>query len=142
MNVSDSHQILGAEILLLPQVKTLLSSVVVVGEFCLNLQLFSYSNTSDKTNKQMETQKTQAENQPKPAMSSCRKMVKDDANFLEDVKDHIDEFINASMDDHKNCFNKTIKKMFGLSKAVAEKQQAEEAKGVESYLPLQTTLSD
>ena len=32
--------------------------------------------------------------------------------------------------------------MFGLSKAVAEKQQAEEAKGVESYLPLQTTLSD
>ncbi|CAN7002923.1 hypothetical protein IGI04_021195 [Brassica rapa subsp. trilocularis] len=90
----------------------------------------------------METKKTQAENQPKPAMSSCRKMVKDDANFLEDVKDHIDEFINASMDDHKNCFNKTIKKMFGLSKAVAEKQQAEEAKGVESYLPLQTTLSD
>uniref|UniRef100_A0A0D3CMJ7 Uncharacterized protein n=2 Tax=Brassica oleracea var. oleracea TaxID=109376 RepID=A0A0D3CMJ7_BRAOL len=123
-------------------VKTLLSSVVVVGEFCLNLQLFSYSNTSDKTNKQMETQKTQAGNPPKPAMSSCRKMVKDDANFLEDVKDHIDEFINASMDDHKNCFNKTIKKMFGLSKAVAEKQQAEEAKGVESYLPLQTTLSD
>ncbi|CAH8356613.1 unnamed protein product [Eruca vesicaria subsp. sativa] len=90
----------------------------------------------------MEKQNTQAENEPKPAKSSCRKMVKDDANFLEDVKDHIDEFINASMDDHKNCFNKTIKKMFGLSKAVAEKQQAEEAKGVESYLPLQTTLSD
>lgn len=31
--------------------------------------------------------------------------------------------------------------MFGLSKAVAEKQ-AEEAKGVESQLPLQTTVSD
>lgn len=31
--------------------------------------------------------------------------------------------------------------MFGLSKAVAEKQQTE-AKGVESYLPLQTTVSD
>lgn len=60
----------------------------------------------------METQKTQAETPPKPATSSsCRKMVKDDANFLEDVKDHIDEFINASMDDHKNCFNKTIKKV-------------------------------
>lgn len=56
-------------------------------------------------------QKTQAENPPKPAMSSCRKKTKDDANFLEDVKDHIDEFINASMDDHKNCFNKTIKKV-------------------------------
>ncbi|KAL1211740.1 hypothetical protein V5N11_023734 [Cardamine amara subsp. amara] len=89
----------------------------------------------------METQKTQADNPPKPAMSSCRKKAKDDANFLEDVKDHIDEFINASMDDHKNCFNKTIKKMFGLSKAVAEKQQTE-AKGVESFLPLQTTVSD
>ncbi|CAE5966240.1 unnamed protein product [Arabidopsis arenosa] len=89
----------------------------------------------------METQKTQAETPPKPAMSSCRKKTKDDANFLEDVKDHIDEFMSASMDDHKNCFNKTIKKMFGLSKAVAEKQQTE-AKGVESYLPLQTTVSD
>lgn len=62
----------------------------------------------------METQKTQAENPPKPAMSSCRKKAKDDANFLEDVKDHIDEFINASMDDHKNCFNKTIKKVLFL----------------------------
>jgi len=59
----------------------------------------------------METQKTQAENPPKPATSSCRKKTKDDANFLEDVKDHIDDFINASMDDHKNCFNKTIKKV-------------------------------
>ncbi|XP_010486012.1 PREDICTED: uncharacterized protein LOC104764218 [Camelina sativa] len=91
----------------------------------------------------METQqKTQAENPPpKPATSSCRKMAKDDASFIEDVKDHIDEFINASMDDHKNCFNKTIKKMFGLSRAVAEKHEAE-AKGVESFLPLQTTVSD
>lgn len=62
----------------------------------------------------METQKTQAETPPKPAMSSCRKKTKDDANFLEDVKDHIDEFMSASMDDHKNCFNKTIKKVFFL----------------------------
>ncbi|VVA93173.1 unnamed protein product [Arabis nemorensis] len=90
----------------------------------------------------METQKTEAENPPKPAMKSCRNKAKDDASFLEDVKDHIDEFINASMDDHKNCFNKTIKKMFGLSRAVAEKQEADETKGVESFLPLQTTVSD
>ncbi|CAN8320233.1 unnamed protein product [Cochlearia groenlandica] len=90
----------------------------------------------------MEAQKTEAEQNPaKSATSSCRKKVKDDANFLEDVKDHIDDFINASMDDHKHCFNKTIKKMFGLSKAVAERQEAE-AKGVESHLPLQTTISD
>ncbi|KAK7859407.1 hypothetical protein CFP56_006825 [Quercus suber] len=43
------------------------------------------------------------------------------ATFLEDVKDHIDEFINASMDEHKSCFKKTIQKMFGMSKIVAER---------------------
>ncbi|XP_010446460.1 PREDICTED: uncharacterized protein LOC104729233 [Camelina sativa] len=85
----------------------------------------------------METQNDQT---PKPAMTSCRRKVKDDATFFEDVKDHIDEFIHASMAEHKTCFQKTISKMFGLSKAVAEKQ-AEEAKGVESQLPLQTTVS-
>ncbi|KAL1190278.1 hypothetical protein V5N11_016664 [Cardamine amara subsp. amara] len=89
----------------------------------------------------METQKNQSEIPPKPATASCRRKVKDDATFFEDVKDHIDEFIHASMDEHKTCFQKTIKKMFGLSKAVAEKQ-AEEAKGVESQLPLQTTVSE
>ncbi|KAF8093172.1 hypothetical protein N665_0389s0035 [Sinapis alba] len=92
----------------------------------------------------METPKDQTQDPQKPAMaSSCRRKVKDDATFFEDVKDHIDEFIHASMDEHKTCFQKTISKMFGLSKAVAEKQQAEEAKGgVESQLPLQTTVSD
>ncbi|XP_010526613.1 PREDICTED: uncharacterized protein LOC104804132 [Tarenaya hassleriana] len=87
----------------------------------------------------METQKNQAENPPQPATTSCRKKVKDDATFLEDLKDHIDEFIHASMDEHKTCFQKTIKKMFGLSKAVAEKAEAKE---VESHLPLQTAVSD
>ncbi|XP_047323409.1 uncharacterized protein LOC124927105 [Impatiens glandulifera] len=75
-----------------------------------------------------------------PAMNSCRKKKKDEASFLEDVKDHIDEFINASMDDHKTCFNKTIKKMFGMSKIVAERNA--EAKEVEVSLPLKTVLSD
>lgn len=166
----------------------------------------------------METApKDQTQNPPqKPAVASCRRKVKEDATFFEDVKDHIDEFIHASMDEHKTCFQKTISKvpsfstlslsyqlqlycfgslkkesrccslniylcdkslsclrcidfwlqaicfwfgehlslspnlkkllgidyqMFGLSKAVAEKQ-AEEAKGVESQLPLQTTVSD
>ncbi|KAG2244543.1 hypothetical protein Bca52824_093630 [Brassica carinata] len=89
----------------------------------------------------METPKEQTQNPQNPATSSCRRKVKEDATFFEDVKDHIDEFIHASMDEHKTCFQKTISKMFGLSKAVAEKQ-AEEAKGVESQLPLQTTVSD
>lgn len=46
-----------------------------------------------------------------PAMASCRKKKTDDATFLEDLKDHIDEFIHASMDEHKTCFKKTIQKV-------------------------------
>ena len=64
----------------------------------------------------MESQKTQSEGQipPQkidPAMQSCRKKKSESATFLEDVRDHIDEFIHASMDEHKTCFQKTIKKV-------------------------------
>jgi hypothetical protein len=48
-------------------------------------------------------------------MASCRKKKTDDATFLEDVKEHIDEFINASMDEHKTCFKKTISKVVALT---------------------------
>lgn len=75
-----------------------------------------------------------------PAISSCRKKKSEEATFLEDVKDHIDEFINASMDEHKTCFKKTIQKMFGMSKVVAERNS--QSKEVESSLPLQTTIAD
>ncbi|RAL37917.1 unnamed protein product [Cuscuta campestris] len=74
------------------------------------------------------------------AKSSCRKKKSESASFLEDVKDHIDEFIHASMDEHKTCFKNTIEKMFGMSKIVA-KRNAAEAKEVESALPLQTAVS-
>ncbi|XP_011089877.1 uncharacterized protein LOC105170698 [Sesamum indicum] len=77
---------------------------------------------------------------PTPTMASCRKKKNENATFLEDVKDHIDEFIHASMDEHKSCFQKTIKKMFGMSKVVAERSL--ETKEVESYLPLQTTVAE
>lgn len=92
----------------------------------------------------METQKNQAETTssataPTPAITSCRKKKKDDVTFLEDLKDHIDEFIDASMDEHKSCFTKTIQKMFGMSKIVA--QRSSEQQEVESVLPLQTTVS-
>ncbi|KAG6480513.1 hypothetical protein ZIOFF_064013 [Zingiber officinale] len=89
----------------------------------------------------METQKPPFE-KPRSvdlAMTSCRKKKSDDADFLEDLRDHIDEFIHASMDEHKNCFQKTIKKMFGMSRAVA--QRNEEIKEADSLLPLQTTVS-
>uniref|UniRef100_A0A7N2MMX5 Uncharacterized protein n=1 Tax=Quercus lobata TaxID=97700 RepID=A0A7N2MMX5_QUELO len=94
----------------------------------------------------METQKSPAEKQTSPAattpppITSCRKKKNEQATFLEDVKDHIDEFINASMDEHKSCFKKTVQKMFGMSKIVAERSS--ETKEVVSTLPLQTTVSD
>lgn len=74
-----------------------------------------------------------------PSLSSCRKKKSESATFLEDVKDHIDEFIHASMDEHKSCFTKTIQKMFSMSKIVTEKNL--KSGGVESSLPLQTTVS-
>lgn len=43
--------------------------------------------------------------------TSCRRKKNEDATFLEDLKDHIDEFIHASMDEHKSCFKKTIEKV-------------------------------
>ncbi|EXB37129.1 hypothetical protein L484_018552 [Morus notabilis] len=92
----------------------------------------------------MESHKTQPEKQSsaatKPPVSSCRKKKSEEATFLEDVKDHIDEFIHASMDEHKTCFKKTIQKMFGMSKIVAERSS--EAEGVESSLPLKTTVGN
>ncbi|KAL6985492.1 hypothetical protein U1Q18_018867, partial [Sarracenia purpurea var. burkii] len=62
----------------------------------------------------MALEKGQHEKQPPASTTnpaaSCRKKKSDDATFLEDVRDHIDEFIHASMDEHKTCFKKTIQK--------------------------------
>uniref|UniRef100_A0A803LP63 Uncharacterized protein n=1 Tax=Chenopodium quinoa TaxID=63459 RepID=A0A803LP63_CHEQI len=84
----------------------------------------------------MNSQKNQTETKssitaPTPAITSCRRKKKDDATFLEDLKDHINEFIDASMDEHKQ--------MFGMSKVVAQRNS--EQQEVESVLPLQTTVS-
>ncbi|RYR54863.1 hypothetical protein Ahy_A06g030124 isoform B [Arachis hypogaea] len=94
----------------------------------------------------MDTQKGQSEKQSLPTTNpsvgtSCRKKKNEEATFLEDLKDHIDEFIHASMDEHKTCFKNTVQKMFGLSKVVAE-QNANAAREVESSLHLQTTVQD
>ncbi|XP_015061497.1 uncharacterized protein LOC107007326 [Solanum pennellii] len=87
----------------------------------------------------VQNEKTSSAVTPNPAMTSCRKKKSEQATFLEDIKDHMDEFIHASMDEHKTCFKKTIQKMFGMSKIVAERNA--EVKEVESSLPLQTTLA-
>ncbi|GJY63197.1 hypothetical protein Tco_0464657 [Tanacetum coccineum] len=79
---------------------------------------------------------------PRPAVNSCRKKRSGDASFIQDVRNHIDEFIHASMDEHKTCLKNTISKLFSsMSKVVTEKDAAEK-KGVESSLPLQTVVTD
>uniref|UniRef100_A0A0D3FNF8 Uncharacterized protein n=3 Tax=Oryza TaxID=4527 RepID=A0A0D3FNF8_9ORYZ len=104
------------------------------------------SSVTVESQLRMESTKTQSQGSassvPKnPAMSSCRKKKSDDATFLEDLKDHIDEFIHASMDEHKHCFKNTIQKMFGMSKVVAERSAEAKVAEVESALPLQTSVS-
>ncbi|XP_050235073.1 uncharacterized protein LOC126683268 [Mercurialis annua] len=90
----------------------------------------------------METHNNTGQQKPKetpPAASSCRKKTNEKAAFLEDLKDHMDEFIHASMEDHKSCFKNTMQKMFGMSKiVVAEKSASDHAKEVESSLPVRT----
>ncbi|KAK9699631.1 hypothetical protein RND81_08G185900 [Saponaria officinalis] len=93
----------------------------------------------------MEAQKSQPETKQStpvatPAVNSCRKKKSEEAAFLEDLKDHIDEFIHASMDEHKECFKKTVQKMFKMSKKVADRNS--EQQEVESVLPLQTSVSN
>ncbi|XP_054779143.1 uncharacterized protein LOC129287030 isoform X2 [Prosopis cineraria] len=94
----------------------------------------------------MDTHKNQQERQTSSAataspITSCRRKKNEQATFLEDLKDHVDEFISASMGEHKTCFQKTIRKMFGLSKFVTERN-SDTAKEVESSLPLRTTIRE
>lgn len=51
---------------------------------------------------------------PNPAATSCRMKKSEQASFLEDIKDHMDEFIHASMDEHKTCFKKTVQKVLPI----------------------------
>ncbi|OEL17831.1 hypothetical protein BAE44_0021151 [Dichanthelium oligosanthes] len=76
----------------------------------------------------------------KRAVHSCRQNVPG-TSFVSDLRDHMHEFIHASADEHRTCFTKTIKKMFGMSKIVAERTSEAEEAGPESVLPLQTTVS-
>lgn len=92
------------------------------------------------TTEKISDNKLPSSGAPTPARTPCRKKKNEEASFLEDVKDHIDEFIHASMDEHKSCFQKTISKMFSMSKVVAERNS--ETEEVESSLPLKTTLAE
>ncbi|KAL8117964.1 hypothetical protein AgCh_015746 [Apium graveolens] len=110
------------------------------GAYMDSLCLFGVHRSSDCCHG-MEAKKEQPSAAAStPVSTSCRKKKSEEATFLEDVKDHIDEFIHASMEEHATCFKKTVKKMFGMSKIVAERNS--ESKKVESSLPLRTTVAD
>ncbi|URE22059.1 hypothetical protein MUK42_13224 [Musa troglodytarum] len=44
-----------------------------------------------------------------PASSPCWKKKAPDAGFLSNVKNHFDQFVGTSMDQHRICLKKTIR---------------------------------
>lgn len=77
----------------------------------------------------------------KPASTSCRKKNSDNTSFVTELRDHFHEFVHASMDEHKTCLTKTVKRLFAMSKEVAERSADAKEAGAESVLPLQTQVS-
>lgn len=69
---------------------------------------------NDMAAENVQNEKTPSPVTQNPAMTSSRKKKNEEATFLEDIKDHIDEFIHASMDEHKTCFKKTIQKVLSI----------------------------
>jgi hypothetical protein len=55
--------------------------------------------------------KVETESAPKVVASSCRKKKSESTTFFGDVLDHIDEFVHASMEEHKSCLKKTLNKV-------------------------------
>lgn len=50
---------------------------------------------------------------------SCRKKKADmNEGFVKDLVSHIDEFVNASYDEHKTCLQKTVRKVMSCVSAV------------------------
>ncbi|KAH7302685.1 hypothetical protein KP509_23G082700 [Ceratopteris richardii] len=77
---------------------------------------------------------------PPAAATSCRKKKSEGASFVQDIRDHFDEFVHASMDEHKACFKKTLNKLFKSSKGSSNENQSTTSP-VESVLPLNVTTS-
>ena len=46
-----------------------------------------------------------------PSHNSCRTKKTEGASFIQDIRDHFDEFVHASMDEHKACFKNTLNKV-------------------------------
>jgi hypothetical protein len=63
---------------------------------------------------QQSSVKAETESTPQvvaSSSSSCRKKKSESTTFFGDVLDHIDEFVHASMDEHKSCLKKTLNKV-------------------------------
>ncbi|KAM1062845.1 hypothetical protein COP2_027765 [Malus domestica] len=72
-------------------------------------------------------------------MSSCsRKKNFGSGSFVENLRDHIHEFLRASMDEHRTCLKETVQKMFERAKLYRENSGGGPNEG-EKSLPLQTT---
>jgi hypothetical protein len=76
----------------------------------------------------------------KPAVHSCRRNITDRTSFVADLRDHFHEFLHASMDEHRTCLTTTIKKMFGMSKVVAERSADAQQAEADSDLPLKPSV--
>ncbi|CAM6083379.1 unnamed protein product [Calypogeia fissa] len=75
------------------------------------------------------------------APPSCRKKAADvNEGFVKDLMSHIDDFVHASYDEHKSCLQKTVRKMFGMNKAV-ESSASSAPPPVVSVLPLRVDTS-
>lgn len=77
----------------------------------------------------------------KPASTSCRKKNSGNTSFVMQLRDHFHEFVHASMDEHRTCLTNTVKKLFAMSKVVAERTAGAKEAGAESVLPLQSEVS-
>jgi len=81
----------------------------------------SASSSSEQPQNTAQNVKSDAAPAVAPTATSCRKKKSDSQSttFFGDIVEHIDEFVHASYDEHKSCLTKTLNKMFGMSKAVA-----------------------
>ncbi|KAL1801838.1 hypothetical protein ACET3Z_030485 [Daucus carota] len=56
-----------------------------------------------------------------PASNSCYFKKPEASTFFENFKLRFDEFVGASMDDHKACFKNTMQKVSEMPKTIKEK---------------------
>ncbi|KAI5018073.1 hypothetical protein ZWY2020_042961 [Hordeum vulgare] len=77
----------------------------------------------------------------KPASTSCRKKNSGNTSFVTQLRDHFHEFVHASMDEHRTCLTNTVKKLYAMSKAAAERTAGAKEAGAESVLPLESEVS-